>query len=67
MHRTVLTTIVALTVSSAASAQAVRIHLNEYNAVGSTKWLNNPDAATPTCPMPATATRSRVWSSCRPG
>ena len=52
MHRTVLTTIVALTVSSAASAQAVRIHLNEYNAVGSTKWLNNPDAATPTCPSP---------------
>jgi hypothetical protein len=52
MHHAVLPTIAALTLASAASAQAVRIHLNEYNAVGSNKWLNNPDAATPTCPSP---------------
>ena len=33
-------------------ALAADLILNEWNCVGSTKWLNNPDAATAACPNP---------------
>jgi hypothetical protein len=34
------------------NALAADLILNEWNCVGSTKWLNNPDAATATCANP---------------
>lgn len=42
----------AATAALGANATAADLILNEWNCVGSNKWLNNPDAATPTCANP---------------
>jgi hypothetical protein len=50
LWRTVLS--VAASFSAVEHLRAADLILNEWNAVGSAKWLGNPSTATPGCPQP---------------